>query len=928
MSSFAVVDQVGDVYVWGVNYHGNLGVEGDSTFATADPIKVTGAEGMKSVTSTFYDNCAVKAADGSVYCWGSNANKMFGDEPTTFSTHIPTKIQGTGEGEFVFERVFNGRNGYYAVTASGALYGWGNLPASYDQPAPMTLIDSSPVVDVAGAAYLRANGELYAQQKVTGNDWESLDDFQLIATDVVRFDNRFDTLCVITASGEVKCMGYNNMGQAGVQDHDVNFVAVWTTIDGLPSDPEYLSMQYDQACAIMRSTDVWCWGDTDEDTYEYSTDTDTEVEQPAKKIVGMFPAEAFSSFRRDTLITASGAFGYPDDGSWIFKTRNFPRIGYCEAPPTTPTTASPTDAPTDAPSTSAPTKLPTDAPSTGTPTTTSPTDAPVSGPTSEPTSAAPTVAPTKLPTDAPSTGTPTTTSPTDAPVVGPTSEPTSAAPTNAPTKLPTDAPSTGTPTTTSPTDAPIVGPTSEPTSAAPTDAPTTAPPVTDPPTDEPTDPPTSPPTSPPTDELTDPPTSPTAAPTRPPRREIVHYFSLHEDKSCADFTSAFIDNTGYFECMQICDNDGDCAGFSHENGNQCFLFATISLTSFSGNCLVKEYVAPQSPFEEEVSGLCANTPAYTMPAAAFNDCTAFCNSDPHCLAFQLEAETCEFFYETASQSASDPGCFVKNTVKAMGEFEGYRNTACGDNPIFTTVLTTYNAHSCYRACANNAACKSFDQNGGRCRLFDANAISLSETGTVCHSTDLAVPAQVVEEVENVAAVGRLRFAEAVFVDTTHNTPAFKTYMEDIILQSTGVNVTVFNVREGSVVVDFATSEDISADDGAFAEDSVRVAEATQSEGDSYQLGKQLIAAAEPYVPPPTGTPTTLSPTMAPVETGEGQSTDEPAGTSPPKKESDSMIIIIAAAAGGVVLLAVVFVCFCFTRNARSRGHVSYNPVDY
>ena len=406
----------------------------------------------------------------------------------------------------------------------------------------------------------------------------------------------------------------------------------------------------------------------------------------------------------------------------------------------------------------------------------------------------------------------------------------------------------------------------------------------------------------------------------------MHYFSLNEDKSCADFTSAFIDNTGYFECMQICDNDEGCAGFSHENGNQCFLFATISMSVFAGDCMIKEYVSPQSPFEEEVSGLCANAPTHTMTFSAFNDCAAFCNSDPYCLAFQFDVGTCTFYYDAASQSASDPGCFVKKPNKVMGAFEGHRNTACGDNPIFTTVLTGYHIHSCYRACAENAQCKSFDQNNGRCRLYPSDGISVEETGTVCHSKDLAAPAQVVEEAGSVAAVGRLRFAEAVFVDTTHNTPEFKTYMEGVIMESTGTNVTVYNVREGSVVVDFVTNKDINADEDALVEDSARVVEQTQNNGDPYQLGKQILAAAEPYVPPPTTaptlTPTTLTPTLSPVETGEGQSTD------PPAEAESGSVVLIGGIAGGSVLLIAGGAYVGYTRNARSGGRVMYNPVDY
>ena len=204
-------------------------------------------------------------------------------------------------------------------------------------------------------------------------------------------------------------------------------------------------------------------------------------------------------------------------------------------------------------------------------------------------------------------------------------------------------------------------------------------------------------------------------------------------------------------------------------------------------------------------------------------------------------------------------------------------------------------------------------------------MSTTEAGTTCHSKDLLIPDQVAADVQGVTSVGRLRFVEATFEPSTHNTSAFKTYMENIIVQSTGVDVTVFNVREGSVVVDFASAQNVSADKGAFTEDAARVAEAMHSEGDTYQLGKQIVAAAEPYVPPPTAAPTTSTPTMAPVETSGANSTDEPVET-PTDKESSTAIVAGSVCAG--LVLAGGMVAYARHTSVRTGGRVTYNQVEF
>ena len=64
--------------------------------------------------------------------------------------------------------------------------------------------------------------------------------------------------CALYATGEVKCWGLNNMGQAGA-DTDIEYVVTPVLIGGLPPVVE-ISLGSQHSCARTDSGDLWCWG--------------------------------------------------------------------------------------------------------------------------------------------------------------------------------------------------------------------------------------------------------------------------------------------------------------------------------------------------------------------------------------------------------------------------------------------------------------------------------------------------------------------------------------------------------------------------------------------------------------------------------------------------------------------------------------------
>jgi alpha-tubulin suppressor-like RCC1 family protein len=83
----------GAVVCWGSNLGGSLGAgSGLGAIVSTVPVPVSGLSGVAAIAAGAGSTCAARA-DGSVSCWGSNANGQLGDGTLT-SRSVPTQVQG------------------------------------------------------------------------------------------------------------------------------------------------------------------------------------------------------------------------------------------------------------------------------------------------------------------------------------------------------------------------------------------------------------------------------------------------------------------------------------------------------------------------------------------------------------------------------------------------------------------------------------------------------------------------------------------------------------------------------------------------------------------------------------------------------------------------------------------------------------------
>jgi alpha-tubulin suppressor-like RCC1 family protein len=154
----------GQLYAWGGNQFGQLGIGGFIDKPAANPVAVSG---VVSVGSACCHICA-STATGYVYCWGRNASGQLGDGTTTASdTPVPT-LEAPGGAPFTgVAQIAGGDNHTCARRIDGSVWCWGsNTSGQIGRPGPQSV---SPVpVTLPGPATYVATGNAHSCAIVDG----------------------------------------------------------------------------------------------------------------------------------------------------------------------------------------------------------------------------------------------------------------------------------------------------------------------------------------------------------------------------------------------------------------------------------------------------------------------------------------------------------------------------------------------------------------------------------------------------------------------------------------------------------------------------------------------------------------------------------------------------------------------------------------
>ena len=211
----------GGVKCWGYNTSGQLG-DGTTTNRTSPVVVSNLTSNVASVVTGGYHTCALTVAGG-VKCWGANNYGQLGDGTTTSRT-TPIDVSGLTTGVV---SISSRGNSTCAILISGGLKCWG--ANNFGQIGDGTTTNRTTPVDVAN---------LTSGITMVASGWENT--------------------CAVSASGGVKCWGYNVLGQLG--DGTTTNRTSPVDVVGLSSGVTSIAEGWEHKCVIMSTGGVKCWG--------------------------------------------------------------------------------------------------------------------------------------------------------------------------------------------------------------------------------------------------------------------------------------------------------------------------------------------------------------------------------------------------------------------------------------------------------------------------------------------------------------------------------------------------------------------------------------------------------------------------------------------------------------------------------------------
>jgi alpha-tubulin suppressor-like RCC1 family protein len=283
---------IGDryAYIWcvGANDYGQLGdvqtVPSSTpkvTWVKTDLVPSSGS-GYYSLSAGIFHACAIYRGNGDTYCWGLNSSGETGNGNTTSPVTAPAVVNFPAG---VRARTIHA--GYYhscAATTDNKSYCWGANSASqlgnglatgtYSSPQPSGVNFVSKVTtNYEHTCALNNEGEVLCWGSNTdgalGNTVAGNSNVAVFANFGGSYDNRaialatgFNSSCVVTLKGRVRCWGLNTGGQHGVG----NATAVAQGVIQQAVGPFGVTgaKQTDagrlHSCSVLSNGEVWCWG--------------------------------------------------------------------------------------------------------------------------------------------------------------------------------------------------------------------------------------------------------------------------------------------------------------------------------------------------------------------------------------------------------------------------------------------------------------------------------------------------------------------------------------------------------------------------------------------------------------------------------------------------------------------------------------------
>jgi len=260
------VDRSGNVFAWGSNVSGQLGLGAPP--GRMAPIAVRLPSAAVSVAAGSYHSAAV-TADGAVWTWGANYAGMLGDGSFT-DRAAPVQPVGVSGAAFVAA----GDHHTVALMRDGTVYTWGGnergqlgrstAGSSTEFPGQVPGLAGVKAVAAGGAfsMALTADGTLFAwgdnARGQLGDGTTLVHGPATVLTGVVEIAAGRNHALAIKADGTVWAWGANEQGQLG--DNSVVDRARPVRVSGVPPAVKVAASLFNHSLALAADGTVWGWG--------------------------------------------------------------------------------------------------------------------------------------------------------------------------------------------------------------------------------------------------------------------------------------------------------------------------------------------------------------------------------------------------------------------------------------------------------------------------------------------------------------------------------------------------------------------------------------------------------------------------------------------------------------------------------------------
>ncbi|MBN1190057.1 MAG: Ig-like domain repeat protein [Dehalococcoidales bacterium] len=285
------VDSDGQVWVWGTNDKGQLGIS-TSTSRKSTPYLLDSISDVEKVAAGSYHSLVLKT-DGTVWAWGYNSDGQLGIDSKSQQTSPVQVLGGEQGGEFLtnIKDIAAGNAFSMALAKDGSVYTWGEYSSGQLGIGSVSTEKTTPVKvdngEQSGTDYLSgieaiaagydfclavvSDGKIYAWGN---NKYGALGNGDTSSTEKtpVKVDTITDAAAVaagqyhslaVTNTGTVYAWGYNGKGQLGVGSTSNKTTPVAVEFGKVSREIKSLAAGYNHSLALDRDGFVWGWGNND-----------------------------------------------------------------------------------------------------------------------------------------------------------------------------------------------------------------------------------------------------------------------------------------------------------------------------------------------------------------------------------------------------------------------------------------------------------------------------------------------------------------------------------------------------------------------------------------------------------------------------------------------------------------------------------------